>query len=295
MKKLFKTAVNFMAVALASVCAFSFAACEDIKKLELSLSLYNTTDGAFYVEDDVKFSVDLYRHLAPKTVDKVIEYVKSGYYDNAIFYIDESSSSQIMTGDLKFENGELKQNLIDGKLPSEIYGEFEYGGTTGSNLLNEKGSIGLWRSYYADGNSKTSSNAFDSGRATWFIPTSSITGYDGYYCVFAQYDVSDTANSKAISAISGIFANSEYYTEYVVYFTGDYDSTKADENYGLTFHALTKDKYNEEYDSESETVYGEKVFVAEGQQLVSFNKRTLKIPNVINGESVAKIKTVKVK
>ncbi|MEG9429911.1 MAG: peptidylprolyl isomerase [Christensenellaceae bacterium] len=283
MKKLFKIAINFMAIAVMAVATFGLAACEDIKKLELSLNLYNYTDNAFYAEKDVKFSVDLYRHLAPKTVDKVLEHVKNGYYNDAIFY---EESGIIMVGDLKIdENGNVVQNLIDGKLPSEIYGEFESNGTKGSNLVNKKGSIGIWRSYYANDTEtyKTSSNARNSGRATWFIPTSEKTGYDGYFCVFAQYDTEDAANAKAIEAITAIFANADYYTEYVIYYTGEYDTEKPDKNYGLTFNAVKK----ADFDDETE------VFKAEGQQLVCFNKKTVKIPNVVGGEVSAKIKSVK--
>lgn len=291
MKKLFKLAVNFMALALMAVCAFSFSACEDIKKVELKLSLYNYSDSTFYAEDDVKFSVELYRHLAPKTVDKVLEHVKAGYYDNAIFYKETGYSWQIMIGDLKFEDGELKQNLINGKLPSEIYGEFEANGTTGSNLVNEKGYIGIWRSYYAsDASYKTSSEARNSGRATWYIPTSSISDYNGNFCVFAQYDTEDTANAKAISAISAIFSNSDYYTEYVIYYTGEYGE--------LEFHAVKKSEWDDPdtgYKSENKTFGADTVFEAEGNQLVSYNYKTVRIPNMVNGEITAKVKNISVK
>ena len=291
MKKLFKLAVNFMAALLMTVATFGLAACEDIKKVELKLSLYNYSDSTFYAEDDVKFTVELYRHLAPKTVDKVLEHVKAGYYDNAIFYKETGYSSQIMMGDLKFEDGELKQNLINGKLPSEIYGEFEKNGTTGSNLLNEKGSIGIWRSYYAsDAGYTTSSDARDSGRATWYIPTSNISGYNGYFCIFAQYDTEDTANSTAINAISEIFSNSDYYTDYVIYYTGEYDE--------LEFHAVLKSEWNDAdtgYDSENKTFGGDAVFEAEGNQLVCYNYKTVRIPKSVNGETGAKVKTATAK
>ena len=288
MKKLLKIAVNLMAVVMIAVCSFSLAACEDIKQLKLTLNLYNNTDGVFYAESDVEFSVDLYRHLAPKTVDKVIEHVKAGYYDNAIFYQETGYTSQIMMGDFKLDkDGNVVQNLIDGKLPSEIYGEFEYNGTKGSDLVNGKGSIGIWRSYYASDTQtyKTSSNARNSGRATWYIPTADITDYNGYFCVFAQYDTENTANAKAIDVLKGIFANADYYTEYVIYYTGEYDAEKPDENYGLTFNAVKKADFDEDTE----------VFEAEKQQLVCFNKKTVKIPNLIDGESSAKVKAVKVK
>lgn len=284
MKKLFKSAAVLTVAALMAVCSVGFAACEDIKQLELDLSLYNYTGNAFYAESDVKFSVDLYRHLAPKTVDKVLEHVKAGYYDNAIFYQDASDSSLIFIGDLKFENGELKQNLINGRLPSEIYGEFEANGTTGSNLVSEKGAIGIWRSYYEQDKSyTTSSDARDSGRATLYMPTSTKSAYNGYFCVFATFDTADDANAKALSAITSILSNNS--TEYVIYYTGEYDAAKADENYGLTFNAVKA----EDFDKNTE------VFESEGKQLVCFNKKTVKIPNEASGEISAKIKSIKVK
>lgn len=296
MKKLLKSAAVFMALAIMTVATFGLAACEDIKKLELSLSVYDYGSNDFYAESDVKFSVDLYRHLAPKTVDKVLEHVKAGYYDNAIFYQETGYSSQIMMGDLKIdENGKIVQNLIDGKLPSEIYGEFEAGGTTGSNLVSSKGSIGIWRSYYeSDGSYTVSSDARDSGRATWYIPTAEISGYNGYFCIFAQYDASATANAKAISAISSILSSNS--TDYVIYYTGEYNKEKPDENYGLTFHAITKEKFDQDYDTDAETIYGEKIFEADGQQLVCFNKKTVKVPNLVNGTvSSAKVTKITVK
>ena len=268
MKKLFKIAVNFMAVALLTCATFSLTACEDIKKLEISLNLYDYSSSVYYAEDDVKFSVDLYRHLAPKTVDAVIGHVKEGYYNDAIFYTETGVSSQLMVGDLKFdENGNLVQNLINGKLPSEIYGEFEYNGVTGSNLVSEKGSIGIWRSYYEeDGNLYKSSEARNSGRATWFIPTATKSDYKGWLCVFGVYDTSDTANSKAISAISTALSGNG--VDYVIYFTGEYDAENADANHGLDFHAVKKTDWTEKYDADAKTYDGEPIFVAENNQLV---------------------------
>ena len=286
MKKMLKMAVNLMAVVLIAVCTFGLSACEDIKQLDITVQVYDHADSSFYAESDVKFTVDLYRHLAHKTVDKVIEYVNAGYYDNVVFYQNTSENSAIFVGDLKFVDGELQENRINGKLPSEMYGEFEYNGTTGSNLVNQKGSIAIWRSYYEqDDGLTTSSDARNSGRATWLIPTATKASYDGNVCVFAQYDKENTANAKAISAISMIFSDTSYYTEYVIYYTGEYDEAKADDNYGLTFRAVKAD----DFDDDTE------VFTAEGKQLVCYNKKTVRIPNAVDGESSAKIKSVKVK
>ena len=77
MKRFFKTAVNFIAVAIITLSVFGFSACEDIRKLELDLKIYNFTDSKFYDAEDVKFTVELYRHLADETVDAVLDYLNT--------------------------------------------------------------------------------------------------------------------------------------------------------------------------------------------------------------------------
>ena len=290
MKKLFKIAVNFMALALLTLCTFGLAACEDIKRLELDLTIYNFTDKEFYDAADVKFTVDLYRHLADETVDAVLDHVKNDYYKDAIFYKESGYSSQIMMGDLKMVNGELCLNLIDGKLPSQIDGEFENNGTAGSDLVNEKGYIGLWRSWYASGESDyKNNNGMDSGRATWYIPTTTISGYDGYFCIFAKYDKTNTANATAISALTSVFASSENYEEYVIYYTGEYDADKADESFNLEFHAVLKSEFDgEDFNKDA-------VFEAEDDQFVYYNARTVYIPKTVDGKIGAKVNSVKIK
>ncbi|MBO4251870.1 MAG: peptidylprolyl isomerase [Clostridia bacterium] len=286
MKKLFRTAINVIAVMLMAVCALGLTACEDTRTIEITLRLYNNADSTFYSDSESTLTVELCRYLAPKTVDAVIEHIRNGYYDNAVFYQDKSESSVLFVGDLKFEGGELKQNLINGKLPSEIYGEFESNGTIGSNLSNQKGSVAIWRSYYEqDSGLATSSNARNSGRATLTMPTASKSAYDGYICVVGKYDADDETNKSVVSAISAIFSTTSYFSEYIIYYTGEYDAAKPDENYGLTFHAVKAD----DFDDETE------VFEAEGKQLVCFNKKTVWIPNAVDGECTAMIKSVKVK
>ena len=284
MKRFFKSAVNVMAVLLAAAVLFSFAGCEEIKTVKLDFTVYNSKESKFYSDEDATaLTVELSRHLAPKTVDAVLAKVNEKYYDDTIFYIDTNYSTQIMIGDLKFVDGQVVQNLKNGKTPTPFGAEFEANGTYGSNLKNEKGSIGLWRSYYAS-NTDTykTSNAFDSSMATLYFPTSTISSYDGYFCVFATFD----ASSAAISAIKAVFDSSDTYTEYVIYFTGEYDANKKDENNGLTFHAVKAEDFVEDKVDD--------LFTAEGDQLVCYNKKTVKIP-VVNGEVYAKIKTATVK
>ena len=260
MKRIYRVMINVFAAVMLFCMSLGLTACEDIKTLEVKIS----ADGAEYT-----LTVDLYRHLAPKTVDKIMGYVNDGYYNETVFYKMDGYDSQLMIGDLKVENGEIAQNaLLD-----EIYGEFESNGTKGSNLTSSSGSIGLWRSWYAhDDSYTTSSAARDSGRATWFIPTADISGYKGYFCIFAQYDTADTDNSDAITAITDIFADEDKYSEYYIYYTGEYNAEDAKNNYGLTFHCVPAD----EYDADAI----DNLFVADDKenQLVQYNAVKVDIP-----------------
>ena len=283
MKKIFGKLVNVVAAVMLAVAVFSFAGCEDIKRAQFEFKVYDASESKYYAASDVTLDVEFYRHLAPKTVDSVLDKINAKYYDGAIFYVDTAYSNQIMVGDLKYEDGKIVQNLINGKNPAEIYGEFEYNGTSGSNLKSEKGSIGVWRSWYASNtNDYKTNNAMDTGRATLYIPTSSISGYDGYFCVVAKFD----ASSEALSAIKAVFDSVATYTEYVIYYTGTYDADKKDDNYGLTFNAVRADDFDE---NEIEGL-----FEAEGDQLVCYNKKTVKIP-VVGGEVYAEITSAKVR
>lgn len=298
MKRFFKRVLNVFLCLTVAGASISFAACEDIKTLEITLQVYNYTDSEFYAEEDVTMTVSLYRHLAPQTVDYVIGQVKAGYYDDTVFYKLADYSSQIMVGDLKFDGNVVSQNLLSGKLPEEIYGEFDRNGTSGSNLVNQKGSVGMWHSFYASADTatyKTSSDAMNSGRGTLFMPTTAISSYDGYFCVFATFDLDNEANATAFNAISSVLNSGDNYTAYVVFYTGEYDAEKPTENYGLTFNAVLKEIFDENYDEDENTYNGETVFKAEKDQLTEFNYKAVYMPNAVNGQITAKIKSVKVK
>ena len=294
MKRFFKVFANVMAIAITVVAGLSLSACEDIKKVELDLNIYDYENAAVYSAEESTLTLDLYRHLAPKTVDKIIEYVNAGYYNNAIFYKDSAYSNQIMVGDLKMdENGNITQNLIDGKLPSQIYGEFEYNGTYGSDLVSSKGYVGLWRSWYEfNDNTYKTSNGMDSARATMYFPTSSISNYKGYFCVFAKYDTKETVNSATYTALTAAFG-SDNTVKYVIFFTGEYDESKADKNYGLIFNAVLESEF--EYDDEDKTLYnGKKIFVAEDKQFVEYNFKTITVAKPVSGVCGAKINSAKI-
>ena len=244
MRKIKNLFISIMAVVMLLTCTLGLAGCgEDIRKLEINFEIYNYEDATM---EEHKLEIDLYRHLAPKTVDKIIEYVNDGYYDNNVVYVISTFYQQIMFGDLIFD-GNFKQNAIK----PQIEGEFKYGGTVGSNLKNKPGSVGLWRTWYAfEGiEGYKSSNATDTGRATCYIPTEAINGYNDYFCVFAQFDTAKSTNLDTMNALTSAFGSTENYDSYVVFYTGEYDETKENENFGLTFNIMPQQEYWDNEDS----------------------------------------------
>ena len=279
MKRFKKLIMCVMSAIMLLTCTIGLTGCgEDIKKLELKFEVYNYEAG---VTETHTMHVDLYRHLATKTVDTIIGYVNDGYYNNLLVYkLGNEGSSQLMIGDIKYDlsNDQAKENFgfYLNDIKPAIDGEFASGGTVGSNLKNTTGSIGLWRSWYAqDGTYSGNSNATDTGRATWYIPTETISNYDGNFCVFAQFDLEDEDNEAALDALTLAFSSSEKYVNYVVYYTGEYDVTKVNENYGLEFHVLPQEEYNQIKDDLN-------AFEAKDDQLIQYNPSTIRVPFVHN-------------
>lgn len=301
--KLRKLFSMIMALALVCTCFVSTAGCGgDITKAQATLQIYNYSDAEFYDEADVKMSIDLYGHLAPKTVNAMTKYINEGYYDNALIY-RMTDFNQIMVGDLILADGAegvvieddgATVNIIQNPVVKPtLDGEFEIGGTTGSNLKNEKGSIGLWRSWYSLGLDWLSSAATKTGRATWFMPTESLASYNGYFCVFAKLALDVEETKTAFNALNSIFTTSSSYTTFIVYYTGTYDNTKADQNHGLTFNIVTQEYFNSLSEEQVDQLG---IFKAEGQQLECYNQFKVRIPNNSTtgkcGAMVKKVRTV---
>ena len=283
MKKVLKTLVNLFAVAFLAITALSFTACKDIKTVEVKLSVYNYETSAF---EDQTLTVDLYRHLAPKTVDNVLSAIKDGYYENALIYKFSNLSSQLMVGDLKADG----ENIVKQADRDMVEGEFSHNGLNGSNLVNKKGYIGLWRTYTAVGGSYTKSDkGMNSGTAVWYMPTTSLSSYNGYFAVFAKFDTENANNAAAFSAITAIFSGS-YYESYDIFYT-------VGENDAKTLRIIKSADLEEDdlYDEENKTYDGEEIYEAKGSDFVSLNKRTVYIPNVVSGKRAITVTSIKIK
>ena len=280
MNRLKKIIITAMSVLMTLVCAFSFAGCgEDIVDVNVKVSMYDFSESKF---EDYNFDIDLYGHLAPTTVSSIKGLIKSGYYNDTVFYKMSSYDDQIMLGDLKYDP-ELDENegfYLNDEKPT-IKGEFKHGGTTGSNLKNKEGSIGLWRTWTAqDSGYNAGSTGMNTGSATWFIPTKAITTYDDYFCVFAQYDVNNEDNKETMTALKGIFSNTSRYQEFVIYYTGEYDN--------LTFHCVKSEDFKKD-----EIV---DLFEAEedSTQLVCYNYYKIKVPMTTDGRVAARISSANI-
>ncbi len=259
MKRLKRIIFNLLALVLIVTMCLGLTACEDIKRLEVTVMVYSDESGKV---EEKKLTVDLYRHLAPETVDHIIDKcVDKNYYDNAIFY-QGGETNAIMMGDTVYsqtdEGYSFSQKVSAPLLDGIGKTEFEYGGTKGSNLKVKEGSIALYRTWAE--NSDYATNAYyGTGRATWLMPTSAISKYDGYLCVFAQIDLEDETNSETWNAIKKLFTDSKY-VEYTVYYTGEYDD--------LSYNCVEKSEYEAP----------DNLFTPEGDQLVAYKKQNIKVP-----------------
>ena len=278
-----------------SVCAFSLTACSDMKKIELQVSVYDTANNK---QLEKSISVDLYRHLAKETVDTIIDYVNKGYYDNKPFYLYDGAlqnkNQGITFGDYKLDSS---FNVVkdDYDFIKTIRGQFEYNGTIGSDLYHTDGAIGIWRNWTVQNGYESTDDTMNSARAELYISKSSVSSLDGYFCVFAKIDLDNTENSETWNLIKNVFSNTTYYSEYVVYYTGDYNEDLP--NCGLTFHCIEDDEFIERYDSTNKTVDGLKVFTPEGTQIEQYKQHSIYMPVYDNGNTKtvsAKIVSAKV-
>lgn len=302
MKGTFKKIINFAIVAVLCILSFGLFACEDLKHIEVKVSVYDI-DNARLVEKTMK--IDLYRHLAGDTVDAITEYINKGYYDGTVFYVNKNTTetgSAISFGDYSFDSSfSVVRNSAS--YVRSIRGQFEYNGTIGSDLVNAEGYLGLWRDWTAKNGYTTSDAAMDTGRASLYMPTSNISSMNGYFCVFGKINLNDSETSSAWKLISNVMSNSTYYTNYTVYYYGTYDVSKASSDFGLTFGIMKTEDFSANYNSDTKILHTDdgdiEVFEGEGEEYVEYQRHNVYLPiwdNSGKGNIItAKIVSVKVK
>ncbi len=289
MNRLKKIFINAVAILLLLVCVCGLTACkEDIREFNINISIYNFEDEEM---QNHTLEIELYGHLAPKTVDAISKYLNQGYYNDAVFYkfTDSKFYNMFMIGDLKYDP-DLDENegfYLNDKKPN-LDGEFTRGGTTGSNLKVQKGSIGLWRTWAAqDSLYNEGSTGMNTGSATWFIPNYTLATYDDNFCVFAQYDVDDSNNDQTLEALNKVFSFEGYYQTYIIYYTGEYGTDGS----GLTFHCVKGEL--EYFDKDS--IVGLFETEKNSSEYVCYNPYEIQVPITSDGEIAARIVSAKSK
>ena len=85
MKRFLKVFTNLIAVFMLVFATFTMVGCgEDIKTAKVKIQLYDYAESEFYADSEVTLSIDLYGHLATKTVEAIVKYINEGYYNNAL-------------------------------------------------------------------------------------------------------------------------------------------------------------------------------------------------------------------
>ncbi len=285
-----KFLITFLTLIVAVVSAFSFTACEKIGKLEFVISVYDA-DEAKMVDKTLTYNV--HYSLAPNATAKIKELVKDGYFNDCVFYKQSTSNgtsttSQLFFGGLNRKNGEITQNTSV-TIPDA---DFKYNGTEGSNLTNSVGYIGLWKTWNTKKSYSTSGQ--ETTYSTMYMPTSSLSSYDGYFCVFAKYSSSEDLD--LIKDIAKLFDTEDYVTEYTCYYSANDDGElidkdgnvlEIDEATGMlkngepVWNIVSSDIYNE---SKPDDVY-------ENEDYKQYNEYTI---TVLNADKLV-IKEIKIK
>lgn len=288
MKRFIKTLCLLLTMVFAIGFTGTLTACEDIKQLEVNISVYNTENSQ---QVETTLTIDLYRHLAPDTVDKIIEYANKGYYNDTVFY-KNAMYTNVLVGNYKVVDKELVRNQAD--YVTNVNGEFTANGLKmDGDFKFGEGMIGMWRDWQATGDYKNNNDAaFNSGSATWFITTETKADYDGYFCAFGKIETPvGSTNETAFRLLKSITSSSTNYTNFTIYYTGDV-TVKEDGSIDystLTYHQMLTSEFNEKYNVDENTIDGEVVFEAEGLEFASYNKQTLQLPVAVAGNKITAV------
>ena len=210
MKKIFSTIIM---IVMLLVCCLSFSACgEELVNVEVKFKVGSE-------EKTIEFV--LYKHLAPESVAQFEDLVGDGYYNDLIMYKSNVQGSAIAIGQYKATADGIAYN-DDYDTIATINGEFAKGGTTGSNLLANKGAICVWR--WWDANSSLANSGYDSGSAGGImLPLSSSfndSKNDGATLVAVMGHVADDSKTdyeKIVDSSSKAWANvDEYHVFYIL-------------------------------------------------------------------------------
>lgn len=134
---------------------------------------------------DECINIELYKEIAPKSVENFMKLVKSGYYNNTVFH-RIINGFMIQTGGYKIEDNTLYE-LGD---VESIPGEFSSNGFK-NDLKHELGVISMART--SDPNSATSQFFICAGTPSWL---------DGEYAAFGK--TIDEASNQAVLNVASM-------------------------------------------------------------------------------------------
>lgn len=139
------------------------------------------------VEGYGKMTVELYPEFAPNTVANFIKLASNGFYDGLTFH--RILKGTVVQGGDPLGSGTGGATLKDLNEQNEekdyaIEGEFYYNGYKNNTIRHEEGVISMARSDYSTyGLTK---EGYDSASSQFFIMTSAVPAYDGYYAAFGK-------------------------------------------------------------------------------------------------------------
>lgn len=245
-----KIIIGILTFALLFATLATATGCSKIVKLQVEVVVYNTETKT---TEEKTISFDMYEGLAPNAVAAVKQAIKDGKYSDCVLYEQSTSngvstSSQLMFGGLK-KSGSTFERVQQTAVPNA---DFEKNGTTGSNLTNSLGYLGLWRTW--DTTKSFTNNGFTNSTTQIYMPKSDLTSYNGYFCIFAKYTSQDDLD--VINDIISLFGSTDYYTEYTCYFEADRDGRLVkDADGNPVWNIMTTEEFDEATENSTVSVY----------------------------------------
>lgn len=137
----------------------------------------NKINAVITVENYGEIEVELYKNVAPKTVENFVKLAKGGFYDGLTFH-------RIIEG-FMIQGGDPKGDGTGGS-SNKIKGEFRANGFE-NNLKHERGVISMARA-----------NDYNSASSQFFIMHADNAGLDGKYAAFGKV----TKGMEVVDAIA---------------------------------------------------------------------------------------------
>ena len=174
-----KFSLKLMAIALISVLCLSFGGCKEtidgsvVKRADLIISY--AVDGE---TQNVESTLTLYETFAPKTTERVLSLIESGYYNDTVITLSKSQDYAIIGGYTFGEDYAVKS------YDETVKGEFTKNGLR-SELTVRAGALVMLRDFDDD----DGASKYDSAKASFAIVLSDNGTFNSSeYCVFGYID-----------------------------------------------------------------------------------------------------------